>query len=709
MNWATKDSPREAASLKAPGASTRCTVPATVRARAAVMATDRRVIDIEDFASDRPSEPWQGTCRTGCERMDEKHQSAGRPRPRGHAQLALRCLTGGGSASQTPALDVTTASSEAQADAALPGGTGLDGFVRDDRLGAARPAPRAADTDRGDCGFSIARSPAAAVPPARRDHDDASTHHRRRQHGPRHRAPRSRARGDEVVAMRRPGPARPEPATTSARVDVAFEFSHAAALLRQRGPGARGGLPSPRHRHDRLDRRRRRPAQRLRQRAWRRPMRAPSWRPRSASPPSSSPSWPSRPPDCFGRFPDYDPYVFEQHRRTKPDRPSGTALAVAERLLPHLPSKREARLAEGSGAPDPDVLEVVALRAGSHPGMHIVGFDGPGEALELRITARDRSAYVAGALLAADWLAGADPDRPGMTDFTLARPRARTAPETTEMTDLTTTTPRRPRTTDTEPTDDRPADPARCLHRPGHAVHPRRRARRDRARRDSCATSSRPASTASCPVGTTGEAPTLDTAERERVIELTVPGRPRPRRRPAAYRVVAGTGTNDTRATIAATRRAAALGADAALVVAPYYNKPDQRMLEAHYRAIADEGDLPVVVYNVPGRTGVNVGADTLLRLAEHERIIGRQGGLRGPRADHDHRARPAGRASPSSPATTAGPARCWRSAATASSRSPPTRCPGVMAELCAAARAGDWPTARRSTSATCPSCASTS
>src|ERR671915_940820 len=75
-------------------------------------------------------------------------------------------------------------------------------------------------------------------------------------------------------------------------------------------------------------------------------------------------------------------------------------------------------------------------------------------------------------------------------------------------------------------------------------------------------------------------------------------------------------------ATTAATRRAAILGADAALVVAPYYNKPDQRMLEAHYRAVADEGDLPVVVYNVPGRTGTNVSADTLLRLAEHPRIV---------------------------------------------------------------------------------------
>ena len=126
----------------------------------------------------------------------------------------------------------------------------------------------------------------------------------------------------------------------------------------------------------------------------------------------------------FGNFDDYDPYLFEQHRAAKADRPSGTALAVAERLLPYLHSKREARLASGSGAPDPDVLEVVALRAGSHPGMHTVGFDGPGEALEIRIAARDRSAYVAGALLAADTLIE-QPDRRGITEFTtLVRERA---------------------------------------------------------------------------------------------------------------------------------------------------------------------------------------------------------------------------------------------------------------------------------------------
>ena len=115
------------------------------------------------------------------------------------------------------------------------------------------------------------------------------------------------------------------------------------------------------------------------------------------------------------------------------------------------------------------------------------------------------------------------------------------------------------------------------------------------------------------------------------------------------------------------------LGADAALVVTPYYNRPDQRMLEAHYRAIADDGALPIVVYNVPSRTGSNVDAATLLRLAEHPRIVA----VKEASANLDQimtilRDRPA--ASRSSRATTPGRSRCWRSVATASSRSRPTR-----------------------------------
>ena len=106
------------------------------------------------------------------------------------------------------------------------------------------------------------------------------------------------------------------------------------------------------------------------------------------------------------------------HRgRAKADRPSGTAAAIANRMLPHLPRKARARLAEGTTAPEPDTLEIVSLRAGASPGMHVVGFDSTGESIELRITARDRSAYVAGALLAADWLRAPSPHPIGLVRF----------------------------------------------------------------------------------------------------------------------------------------------------------------------------------------------------------------------------------------------------------------------------------------------------
>lgn len=229
------------------------------------------------------------------------------------------------------------------------------------------------------------------------------------------------ARGDDVVAMLGRSPERPGPGTFGP-VDVTFEFSHASGLLRNTddaleagcrafvvGTTGWSGEPGTREAFER----------RLADHGARAVV-APTFSLGAVLFGDLAVEAARR----FGRFADYDPYVFEHHRRTKPDRPSGTALAIAERMLPHLRSKRLARLAEGPGAPDPDVLEVVALRAGSSPGMHIVGFDAPGESLELRITARDRSAYVAGALLAADSLL-ADPDRRGILDFeTLVRERA---------------------------------------------------------------------------------------------------------------------------------------------------------------------------------------------------------------------------------------------------------------------------------------------
>ena len=196
------------------------------------------------------------------------------------------------------------------------------------------------------------------------------------------------------------------------------------------------------------------------------------------------------------------------------------------------------------------------------------------------------------------------------------------------------------------------------------------------------------------PCGTTGEAPTLTAEERERVIAITVETvAERPSRNRVA--VVAGTGTNDTRATIAATRRAAELGADAALVVAPYYNRPDGRMLEAHYRAVADEGGLPVVVYNVPSRTGTNVPADVFLRLAEHPRIVAvKEASGNMEQIATICRDRPRDVAVLAGDDAWALPVLALGGDGVVSVAS--NEFPGEMVALCAAARAGDWDAARR-------------
>ncbi len=118
--------------------------------------------------------------------------------------------------------------------------------------------------------------------------------------------------------------------------------------------------------------------------------------------------------------------------------------------------------------------------------------------------------------------------------------------------------------------------------------------------------------------GTTGESPTLSHEEHRRAIDLVVEAA---RRRLA---VIAGTGSNSTREAIDLTRHAKAAGADGALVVNPYYNKPTQEGLYQHFRAIAEAADIPILVYNIAGRTAVNVETDTLARLARDcENIVG--------------------------------------------------------------------------------------
>ena len=119
------------------------------------------------------------------------------------------------------------------------------------------------------------------------------------------------------------------------------------------------------------------------------------------------------------------------------------------------------------------------------------------------------------------------------------------------------------------------------------------------------------------PCGTTGESPALEHDEQERLIALCVEvakGR---------APVIAGTGSNSTAHTIAATRAAKAAGADAALIVCPYYNKPTQEGLYQHFKAVHDAVDLPIIIYNIPGRSAVDMSNATMARLAKLPNIVG--------------------------------------------------------------------------------------
>ena len=119
------------------------------------------------------------------------------------------------------------------------------------------------------------------------------------------------------------------------------------------------------------------------------------------------------------------------------------------------------------------------------------------------------------------------------------------------------------------------------------------------------------------PVGTTGESPTLSHAEHRRVVEITI--------RVAAGRVpvIAGAGSNSTAEAIELTRHAKEAGADGVLVVTPYYNKPTQEGMVLHFTAIADAVDIPLIIYNIPPRSVVDMSVETMARLARHPNIVG--------------------------------------------------------------------------------------
>ncbi|AZU60340.1 4-hydroxy-tetrahydrodipicolinate synthase [Neobacillus mesonae] len=116
--------------------------------------------------------------------------------------------------------------------------------------------------------------------------------------------------------------------------------------------------------------------------------------------------------------------------------------------------------------------------------------------------------------------------------------------------------------------------------------------------------------------GTTGESPTLTTEEKVELFQLVVEA--------AAGRVpvIAGTGSNNTRGSIALTKKAEEAGVDGIMLVVPYYNKPSQEGLYQHFKAISESTSLPIMLYNIPGRTSVNMSADTIVRLSEIDNIV---------------------------------------------------------------------------------------
>jgi len=120
-----------------------------------------------------------------------------------------------------------------------------------------------------------------------------------------------------------------------------------------------------------------------------------------------------------------------------------------------------------------------------------------------------------------------------------------------------------------------------------------------------------------CPCGTTGESATLSFEEHHRVVEAVITAAQ------GRVRVMAGTGSNNTDEAIKLTEHAKKAGADACLLITPYYNRPTQEGLFQHFKKIADTVDIPLVLYNVPSRTGVNMLAETVARLAEIDTIVG--------------------------------------------------------------------------------------
>jgi hypothetical protein len=265
----------------------------------------------------------------------------------------------------------------------------------------------------------------------------------------------------------------------------------------------------------------------------------------------------------FGALQGVGAWIHETHHAAKIDAPSGTALMLH-------------RVMTDAGYARP--VDMASSRVGYFPGTHEVGFDGPAETVTLMHSVRDRAVFAHGALEAAKWLNG----RQGWFTMRDMINREFTGLGTALITPFTTGG-----ALDEDAT-------RRLAERQVQAgVH------------------------FVVPCGTTGEAPTLTDDEKRRVVEIVgdaVEGR---------AMVLAGAGGYDTREVIRAVAEMERAGAHGILSVTPYYNRPTQEGLFQHYRAIAGSTRLPILIYNVPGRTGCNVEPATLVRLAEIPNIVG--------------------------------------------------------------------------------------
>ena len=285
----------------------------------------------------------------------------------------------------------------------------------------------------------------------------------------------------------------------------------------------------------------------------------------------------------FAPHPDFGAWLHEAHHDRKKDAPSGTALALKAGM-------------EHAGFPR--AIDVSSTRVGFTPGTHTVGFDGPSETIELTHTVRDRAVFARGALVAARWVIGRRgwfgmrdvlvTSQAETTETGMSRPGGDAMREAWTGVGTALITPF------TRGGEVDEAAVKRLARRQIEAgVH------------------------FLVPCGTTGETPTLSDREKRRVVELVV------EEARGQVPVLAGAGGYDTKEVVHAAKEMQKAGASGLLSVTPYYNKPTPEGLFQHFSAIADATPLPIVLYNVPGRTGCNMDAPTVARLATISHVVG--------------------------------------------------------------------------------------